>query len=423
MQRMKNISITKKIGIKDVYSSNIFLRKLWTLLNNNALKEGRTANGWQYSTYRLNEKENWFSIGSCNEAGEVLVQLNNQGGIEIIGFVLQNQDKDAIEEIVNTALGNTLKTSPYKCTFVFDSYGAKCADASFGKVLFTNSDNRILVSIGLNAYCQEDARYIISNIRPYVLGLLFSYYKNNIRFEKNIFSQEDVITDSKGYCEKQKEWFDYDEVPINNKGEYIVQIQLLKTLNILPSIVERRNNPIFDILNSSRNISLAYGLLSTYLSADCIERLSDRTLLEGYVNGIIMSSIESLATRGTTPTRCELCGQPVYSISKRVYDYIESNFNQTLAGEAKFLYNKRSKLFHENRISLFEYGRLSWPQLLTDKKDKDLEKMSLGDYKTKNVFANHNTPFYINFIDYTIFLIRKELDTFWQQNNKDSFSH
>ena len=380
------------------------------------VSKGEKGNGWQYTPFELNEKEIW--VGSCNAAGEVLVKIGNGGGLDSISFKCLKSNKDEINSCVDEALDKSNLSSDYCCIYHCESFDkSQVVNSSYKNVfIFSQKDGKIEICINIKAYGIKDAHHVLMNMFPYVTALLFVYFKHNITINKVCISANAFNGAGFGEGEPmQKEWYDDDEVSRDKNGKYLIQLQLLKTLNVLENLVWDRKNDIYPLLNSARNIHLADDELEVLFNKK-MKSNTDYSLLDGYVNGMIMSALEGLATRNVESKRCSECGQPVYSISRAVRNYVLSNFNDVLADMAIYLYNKRSKLFHKNRITMYEYTGTSWPLLLTFKDDKDDEIIKLGTRKIKQRFINYvNSNTYINFIDYVNFLIRKELDIFFNK--------
>jgi hypothetical protein len=83
-----------------------------------------------------------------------------------------------------------------------------------------------------------------------------------------------------------------------------------------------------------------------------------------YISALeVASSIE-----GVSAKKCECCGQPIYSISKRVRTYVQQNLGTNVSdGYIKPLYNTRSKYLHEGlTISENNYTGSTIPQLDSD---------------------------------------------------------
>lgn len=416
----QKITFTRKLNINGPFESNLFLRKLWSAFEELEISKGEKGNGWQYMPFELNENE--IYVGSCNAAGEVIVKLGKSGGLDSISFKSSIPNKDEINACVDKALNKTNEPIKYCCIYYCESFDkTQVVNSSFKNVsIFSQKDRDIKVCINVMAFGMKDAHHILLNMFPYVSALLFVYFKHGIVINKIGISPNHFDgTCFKDGEPKQNEWYDGDEISRDKDGKYLVQTQLLKALNVLESLVWDRKNDIYPILNSARNIHLADDELDVLFKKK-IKRDTDYSLLDGYVNGMIMSALEGLATRNSEPKKCPECGQPIYSISKAVRDYVSINFNDSLADTAMYLYNKRSKLFHRNRITMYEYTGTSWPLLMTFKEDRNDEVIKLGTRKIKQRFISYvNFGTYINFIDYLIFLIRKELDDFFKVSSAD----
>lgn len=413
----KKIVFTRKLNINSPFESNIFLRKLWSAFEDLEVSKGEKGNAWQYTPFELNDKE--ILVGNCNAAGEVTVTIGKSGGLDAISFKCPDElSKNEINACVDKALNKSNVPSEYCCIYYCESFDKiQVVDSSFKNAsIVSQKDGGINICVNVKAYGKKDAHHILMNIFPYVSALLFVYFKHSITINKiGISTTPFDGSHLKDGEQKQNEWYDGDEVSRDKDGKYLIQTQLLKALNVLECLVWDRKNDIYPLLNSARNIHLADDELDILLNKK-IKRDTDYSLLDGYVNGMIMSALEGLATRNVESKRCLECGQPIYSISKAVRDYVSKNFNDPLADQTMYLYYKRSKLFHKNRITMYEYTGTSWPLLMTFKDDRDDEIIKFGTRKIKQRFINYvNFSTYINFIDYINFLIRKELDIFFKE--------
>ena len=411
--------IVKELHIKDVFESNIFLRKLWSLFDEYLIKKEGNGNGWQYMPTELND--NLIMVGNCNIA-TVYVKLEKEGGLKAIILETKRKNKNDIENCLNDALNANIKESDYCCIYYCCSYAnTPVANASFGKavIICSQEEQQIKICINIKAFSYKDASHVAANMLPHLASLLFVYFHNNVYVSKTKIVKTEIKSEPfyQGETEQQ-EWFDSDETPKNINGEYVIQNQFLRALNELESIVWNRKNVVFPIINSARNVKLANDELRVLYKRG-LEQYSDYTLLDGYINGMIMSALEGLATRNTVITRCETCGQPVYSISKSVKEYVKKNMNESMSIRASYLYKKRSQLFHKNRINFYEYAGTSWPLLMTLKEDKDDEIIKYKGMTIKNKFIGYfGIGESSNFIDYVIYLIRKELNDIFKKDKK-----
>ncbi len=409
------ITFTRKLNIKDPFEANIFFRKLWTTLDELEISKGRKGNGWQFMPDELQNGE--ISLGFCSATGEVIVRMNDNGGVDAITFKCLEIDKTSINSCVDKALDKNNKPRDYCCVYHCKSSDRdKIVNSSYENVfVFSPKDGMIDICFNIKAFGTKDAKHVLLNMLPYVTALIFVYYKRCVTLYKTSLQAGKLIRKNDSVGELvQKEWVNDDEISKNNDGKYLVQIQLLKALNNLESIVWDRQNAICPMLNSARSIHLADDELDVLIHRK-LKVATDYSLLDGYVNGMIMSALEGLATREAKPPKCPECRQPVYSISKTVKEYVADNLGDYLAGQVNSLYNKRSQLFHENRINLYEYMGTSWPLLMTLKKDKAGEIVKNDSFKIRRRFINYsNIGSCINFIDYVNYLIRKALADFFE---------
>lgn len=403
------VRISRELNLKDASESNIFLRKLWSSFEELLSENG--GNGWQYMPTELDEGT--FLIGRCN-IGEVQVQFGKTGGIKTVIIECDEKDEGGVRKCIDSADSEKIKPKTYCCVFHCKSFDRMpIVQAAEGNVAIVNSggDYNIRISINVEAFCKKDALFVLKNMLPHVSSLLFVYYKDNIEICEVRITNEPLFEEIDHHgAVIQEEWYDGDKVPRNEKNEYIVQYQFAKALSELESIVWDKKHDIYPLLNCARNVKLANDELKLLYERG-LGDFADYTLLSEYINGIIMSALEGLATKNSSPAKCEECGQLIYSISKNVKDYVEKNMNEMVAAKALHLYNKRSKLFHKNRNNLYEYAGTSWPLLLTLKEDKKEEAIKYGNILIKNRFISYfNIGDNVNFIDYVNYLIRKELD-------------
>lgn len=410
------ITFTRKLNIKDPFETNIFFRKLWTALDELEISKGRKGNGWQFMPNELQNGE--ISLGFCNAAGEVIVRTDDNGGVDAITFKCLETDKTSINNCVGKALDKNNKPRDFCCVYRCKSSDRdKIVNSSYENVfVFSPKDGMINICINVKAFGTKDAKHVLLNMLPYVTALIFAYYHRCVTLYKINLRADKLIRKNCSAGELvQKEWVDDAEISKDIDGKYLVKIQFLKALNYLESIVWDRKNAIYPILNSARSIHLADDELDVLIHRK-LKVATDYSLLDGYVNGMIMSVLEGLATREAKPQKCPGCGQPVYSISKTVKEYVTDNLGDYLGSYVNNLYNKRSQLFHENRINLYEYMGTSWPLLMTLKSDKTDEVVKNDSFKIRRTFINYsNVGSFINFIDYVSYLIRKALADFFEQ--------
>lgn len=385
---------------KSYTESNFVLRKIWTIFDNICVETTGSHNGWQYNPCDLSG--GLFFIGSNNVASENYAIIDESGGLEKLSFKIYSEYYDKVMNSLSNF--KSFKSYPLFLDFVFDNLTEyKMNECVFNSVYIYESNKKIHFNLRVDVFGSLDAKKIASDFIPLVCSIVFSYFHKNLKYVKYFILESKSLKNTNNYAESIDEWFDYDEIPVDREI-FRVNKSFMTILDLVSSNKFLKNNNLVRIVNSARNTKLAHDMLL------CTNTPNDISLYRSYIDGILMSALENLSTINAKKEKCEACGQIKYAISRSVSDYCKENFNEFIMQQANKMYKIRSKLFHENKIVIDEYCGISFPLLIEDKEKRDLNKDCYANDKKRNIFQQMFNGNVYNFVDYLLYLVRKELD-------------
>lgn len=350
------------INIDNIEQANHFLRALWA--------EFRKIFGnytWQHCPSRDGqEKRIYFgfinSPNYLNDYGTMRTSISyvKRGSIKAIYFDFlfppsgSPPDKNSelalnLRRAVNSALAKVNRLIPYILQVPVQSFCGAISSYtgnSFSLVPISPSD--FMLALKVEAYDEIDADSQFRRKVNFINDLLSvetnSYFdiasvacvmlgeENNIFFtNNNNLKQEFFVED--------RDWIDGS--PKNNG--YIIISKEGKNLIDFIAV----NEPQKNLLTFLRACNHFHGARGYEISAG---RYYDREVADV----LYMSALEvaSLVDEDETPKSCSHCGQPVFSISKRVKELVEkyispnSLVSSNLGKTIKDIYSKRSKYLH-----------------------------------------------------------------------------
>ena len=377
-------TIVIHIGTKTITDSNIFLRKLWGLLD----KE--VKNGWCYTPY-TDPLTKTVYIG-CNNVGSFMFDYKTKGCIDRLYISDCKLPREKIISIVEIAKTIDSEMDYYvECCFSCADTGIRLANQCFNNVLVKRKGNATVVGIHIKAFSDLDLDFWIRQKSAAIRFVLFSYTRRNMKMESALVSHFDSYDETEMH-KYDYEWFDVDECPKNEADEYYLPIEFFRIISQIC------NDTFYDdfisaVVNASQMLYNAASLSELSYCGECSE--IERTGLFDMINANIVSSLEALLSADQTSTDiCRCCGQPIYKIVRRIYDLCEKYLGETMAGHIKKrIYANRSKYLHEGRpfTPLYRY----------------ISSFPLIDPRNPRELLSVETPLEYNLIDYCAYIIRK----------------
>lgn len=307
--------------------ANMFLRALWSQIRIN-LGEG----GWNYTPYKDGSKNlihfGWLSASMLKESLNISIKYKQKGSITTISLesneLQQNESmRKKVEESVHNAINfHTLLNKSevsYRVKALeipISSYSGSNFSINPAKV---NSLN--IIDLSILGFDNIDVRTEAQATLNKILDILsvetqsvFSYANSDEYGEEHRVSEvetENIL------------WYGSNR-PIEN-GYFTIskKAKLLIERVISGEYVEYNN-----FLKACRLFHSAhkYNMLRYESEAlDLSEQFRKLLLPNEEVAAVLyMSALEVASVNSEKPKKCELCGNPVFSISSRVLDYVQS---------------------------------------------------------------------------------------------------
>ena len=393
-QEMKNV-IKIHIGTKSVTDSNTFLRKLWGVLDQ------QQKNAWEFFPY-TNTNKKIVEFGR-NNIGAFSFDYIEKGCIDNLYISGYTIDKEKLIGLVKSAISLD-KSEEYYVALHFTQIDtdSKIAYQCHNNVMIYSKEQDTIVCFKMRAFSDLDFKFWLYQKTRAIQLVLFLYTKIRFKILKTEYCSNGDFFETE-LSDYNYEWFDTDECPKNEANECCLPLDFFRIINSIS------NSSFYDefisaVVNASHMLSNAYNMYLLCISRSDLEM--ERTGIFDIVNTVIVSSLEAILSAKPSPSkRCTECGQPVYSISKRVYELVNSYLGSDIADIVKkTTYNNRSKYLHEGKTvtPLYYFG--SCFPLINPKNPRSV------------MFAE--TPVEYNLIDYCMYIIRKYICDYYKENSE-----
>lgn len=319
--------LTFPINTTSVQESNIFLRKLWSELNQ--IK----PLGWQMYPYK---HDNTVTIGTST-FGEISYDYTRKGCIK--NLYIDNQQDETISKAVQNAKSNGMKSYVISLELK-NSKDIYISDVSFERIkIFTYAD-KVYLQCTFEAYSDWDVKVFFPNKFASILSIIYEYTYVLFNIEKVQLCEGNLVIENSEFQEYDNSWIDFDECPQSECNALILPCECLRLLSYVIDDKSYDEN-IELLLNSSNLLTTTQRLLqeieypySSY-NADII-------------NSMVCSSLEPLSQILDKSTeRCSECGNMIFSITKKIKKmctrYFDENFSKYICD---VIYKTRSTFLH-----------------------------------------------------------------------------
>lgn len=334
------------INAKSTQESNIFLRKLWSELND------IRPMGWNMYPGKTG---NHITIGRSN-LGEISFDYGRKGCIKNL-YIDNNLDAEDITLAVQNAKSNDL--SEYTVLLELKSdRDIQIMRRSYGKCSIYSKDGCVFLLLGYKAYSTWDANQTLPSKYLPLIAVLYEYTHRIFKLQsgsiaKQCFRDEDTPPIAYNY-----HWLDTDECPLSEDNQTIIPDECLKLLTYIMDDEEYIED-IELLLNSSRILFTTYSLMEeiTFPYASCKADI---------INSLVCSSFEPLSLILDKNTdQCSVCGNKIFSISKKIKTMCTRYFGEDFARLIiNVLYTNRSIFFHMGQTETTQRATpISCPQI------------------------------------------------------------
>ena len=388
----KNDVIKIHVGTKSVNESNDFLRKLWGLLD----KEYKNA--WAFFPF-TNTSKRVVEFGS-NNIGTFSFDYQVKGHINNLYIKDYKIEKGKLIDIVEKAISSENIEEYYvKLHYTQKDDSFRMARQCRENVLVFSEGPECIVCFRMSAFSKLDFEFWLHQKAIAIQQVLFLYTKNRFSIQKKEYAYSGSFSETELY-EYNYEWFDDNEYPKNEANECCLPQDFFKVVNSISS-QSFYDDFISAVVNASQMLNNAAGLFLLFISHPELEM--ERTGIFDMINANIVSSLEAiLSAKPIQSEICKKCGQPVYSISKRVHDLVYHYMGNYIADSVKKkTYKNRSKYLHEGKSVTPLYRYKSCYPLIDPRNPREI--------------LNAETPIEYNLIDYCMYIVRKYISDYYSE--------
>jgi hypothetical protein len=337
---------SRHIGTESIEESNRFLRKLWSEL------DLVRKNGWNYQPHRKGRR---ITIG-WNNFGLVEFDYIQKGTINNIYFE-SDENREIIENAIDSALeGYRNHTNHTVGISLSNKDGVLLSHCSYDGIEIIPSNNLTEIVFEIDAFSHLDREHFLLQKMYPILFIIYAY--TNLEFMcSHAYMKREHKVDGDGSikdeCLKYNyDWIDTDECPEDKNGYLMIPKECMKLIKAIISAEQYEQN-LQLLINAGQ---LLYHSNRMYIDI----RSSGKYNQTGYVdafNTVLVSALEPLSNIGAAlPKHCKECGNLVYSINKKIRDFISKYLPPHLVDDiCNRSYKNRSKFLHEGYAMTSEY--------------------------------------------------------------------
>lgn len=320
--------LTFQINATSIQESNLFLRKLWSELNQ------IHPMGWNMYPYRDGNK---ITIGTST-LGEISFDYKQRGCINKL-YIDNKQNTEEISAAVQRAKENSMKT--FSVSFELENRKEiSISDVSFGSCEIFTLDGKVFLRCNFEAYSAWDVEMFLPNKYASILSIIYEYTNVLFDISKIQFAEGSLEITESEMREYNYRWIDFDECP-QLENDYVI---LPRECLLLISYVLDDNCYDEDIellINSSRV------LLTTKRMLEEIE-FPYSSWKADIINSMACSSLEPLSLiLDKSNERCKECGNMIFSINKKIKKMCTRYFDENFAKYVSdVIYKCRSAFLH-----------------------------------------------------------------------------
>lgn len=316
------------INATSVQESNLFLRKLWSELN-----QVKTM-GWNMYPHR---DGTMVTIGTST-LGEISFDYARKGCIKNL-YIDNSKDVKEISAAVNRAKVNGMKD--YSVSIELSSAKAiSIAETSFEDCRVFTCDGKIYLHLNFEAYSPWDVEMYLPNKCDSILAILYEYTQVLFDVAKIKYADGRLPVNNTDLQEYNYEWMDFDECPRLEDSSVILPRECLQIISYIMDDKSHDEN-IELLLNSSRVLTTTKRLLQEV-------EFPNTSGKADVINSMVCSSFEPLSLiLDNNSERCQECGNMVFSITKKIKNLCTRYFDESFAKYVcDVIYKNRSVFLH-----------------------------------------------------------------------------
>lgn len=390
-----------EVGIDNIEQSNKFLRKLWSLFNE---EFGKCS--WLYSPCKIGKNQQiYFGMADINDYNlKISILYKNKGSITKIIFESSNGDKldekmrDTIKKLVKYAKENYEKKEAFffKAIIISNCVLSNYETQVQNMRIFGLKNKRSNLVFSVAAYDHNQAsgkavEFINETLDFLSIETNLMFYLDEINVIENVeFKEKDEMTYNK------KESYQVNSDYIDGYSIYNNQIVISKeAIKFLNYIQKNDNEDIRTFMRACHHFHSARKLDSDTFEVNALHQKSNKRLDSNLeiANTLYLSALEVVSSIGFQSDRCSECNQIKYSISKRVKDITNKYLNDNVAKEVVKSYSLRSKYLHEG--------------VLIRSTSPTIQSIPLLDNSTQSGCKENFSASIYNLREYTSYILRR----------------
>lgn len=320
-----------QINVNSLQESNIFLRKLWSELND------IRPMGWNMYPYK---DKNHITIG-CSNFGEIAFDYTRKGCIKKL-YIDNSIDKDAITQAVQNAQHNNL--SEY--TILLELIADKRIDLlprTYEKCRIYSKDGALFLLAEFKAYSSWDAEIFFPSKLLSICSILYAYTHNTFHIKSSKIAKNRLVVTNTPPVSYNYQWIDSDECPTAEGQNIILPDECFKLIMYVMDD-EVFIEDIELLLNSSNLLFTAQSMMEEV-------SFPYASIKADIYNALACSSLEPLSLILDKNTeQCSLCGNKVFSISSKIKKMCSHYFDEGFAKHvSNVIYKNRSVFLHNGQ--------------------------------------------------------------------------
>lgn len=364
------MEIVEKIRLEDIQASNLFLRKLWS-----EFRKDPSFDSMEFGSKIGSKKIVSLAIISLGNSDSCGIDISYSKKGVINGITIHNVSEDD-EDLFRGKLAVTKSEyqsswKEYWISFPVSYQGYPLKNYSFSGCNIVNTGNENSIELKNSGFDFLDAATFSKPKVDFFLSIISLYTLSCFSVKAGI---KDVSGNYGGKI-KSNQFLDASfDSKTRSYGFFDEKYHLSSDLFELLKWIAQGENWKTKLSQSTRLFVDALAVESSLHEVNRVLREVSHTLY--------ISSLEIVASLYREEVKsCESCSQPVYSISKGIYDLIKSKTpSENIAKWIKKEYQRRSKFVHEGTMySSNNYLGFHIPQLSPSDPTGNVLQHSLND--------------------------------------------
>lgn len=334
------------VNINSVQASNIFLRKLWSELND------IRPMGWELIP---NKHGNTVYIG-ISTLGEISFDYSKKGCVKNI-YIDNDSNKAEITKAIQAAKDNPMKEYSIMLDLTSDQ-NLEIQDIATSTCAVFSKNGHVYFKAGFEAYSEWDLDKILPSKYLSIKAIFYEYTHSVFRIAEVKYTPGRFVSENQSLSEYNYEWIDSDECPESSAGKILLPKEFFKLIEYI--LNDETYDERIELLINSSNL--------LFTTAKLIEEIpcSYSSINADIINSMACSTFEPLSLiLDNNLERCKTCGNMVFSITQKIKNmcskYVSVEFGKYVSN---VIYKHRSAFLHEGHPETTQtHHHISCPQI------------------------------------------------------------